>query len=174
MARPTQAPNRSRPQGTVSTSSPHSLIFCRAEVGKMRIRIGGNMRIFPLLLLLSALVFLRSVGGPDYSNYAEWAEALLRGSSVNIFRDYVSLRYASLPLGPRHRCSFRHFSPPLSAFLLCLVERPVCRSCSVPDLFTSFVGHLGCHRTTTSAQVACVLTVSGWHEFRLLLHLSSL
>src|SRR6516162_1450939 len=90
MARPTQAPNRSRPQGTVSTSSPHSSIFCWAEVGKMRIRIGGNMRLFPLLLLLSALVFLRSVGGPDYGRYEEWAEALLRGSAASIESSTVS------------------------------------------------------------------------------------
>jgi len=56
----------------------------------MRIRIGGNMRLFPLLLLLSALVFLRSVGGPDYGRYEEWAEALLRGSAASIESSTVS------------------------------------------------------------------------------------
>src|SRR5215831_13500684 len=47
-------------------------------------------RLFPLLLLLSALIFLCSVGGPDHLRYQDWAEALLRGSAASINSETVS------------------------------------------------------------------------------------
>jgi len=53
----------------------------------MRRRYG---RLFPLFLLLSALILLCSVGGPDYPRYQDWAEALLRESAASIDSETVS------------------------------------------------------------------------------------
>jgi len=48
------------------------------------------MRLFPLLLLLSALIFLSWGKGPDYGRYQDWAEALQRGSAASITSETVS------------------------------------------------------------------------------------
>ena len=49
-----------------------------------------NMRLFPLLLLLCALIFFCWREGPDLWHYQEWAEALLRESAVSLSSAIVS------------------------------------------------------------------------------------
>jgi hypothetical protein len=56
----------------------------------MRMMVVENRGPLPLLVLLSALIFLCCVEGPDYGRYGEWAEALLRGSAASISSDTVS------------------------------------------------------------------------------------
>src|SRR5258705_12374584 len=57
---------------------------------KRRVKIVENKTFFPLLFLLSTLVFLCCTWGPDSEHYRDWAEALLRKSATSIYSTTVS------------------------------------------------------------------------------------